>query len=217
MRAEFQTARELGEQLLSLAQSVQDPAPPPGGPSSAGEYLVLRWESWPPAREHLEQGIALYDPQQHRSLCLLSMGIDPGVCLPPMQPVPCGLLAIRTRLCKRSHEALTLAQELSHPFSLAFALYFAAWLHQYRREGQAAQERAEAAITLSTEQGFPFWLALGTILRGWALAEQGQGEAFRGRVFKQPEASQEFLSVCYLEQFAATAPERSGRAGDAAD
>ena len=41
-------------------------------------------------------------------------------------------------------EALTLAQELSHPFSLAFAP-FAAWLHQFRREGQAAQEWAEAA------------------------------------------------------------------------
>ena len=49
-------------------------------------------------------------------------------------------------------------------------------LHQFRREGQAAQERAEAAITLAAEQGFSFWLALGTLLRGWALAEQGQGE-----------------------------------------
>ena len=49
-------------------------------------------------------------------------------------------------------------------------------LHQFRREGQVAQERAEALITLSDEQGFPFWLALGTILQGWALAEQGQGE-----------------------------------------
>ena len=30
------------------------------------------------------------------------------------------------------HEALTLAQELSHPFSLAFALNLAAELHQRR-------------------------------------------------------------------------------------
>ena len=49
-------------------------------------------------------------------------------------------------------------------------------LHQYRRDGQAAQEQAEAAITLSTEQGFVFWLAGGTLFRGWALAEQGWGE-----------------------------------------
>ena len=77
---------------------------------------------------------------------------------------------------QRSREALTLAQELSHPYSLAVALDWTAWLHQYRREGQRTQERAEAAIVLSTEQGFPFWLAKGTILRGWALAEQGQGK-----------------------------------------
>jgi predicted ATPase len=77
---------------------------------------------------------------------------------------------------KRSHEALTLAQELSHSHSLAFALFSAAWLHQFRREGQLARERAEAAITLSTDRGFPFFLALATIPRGWALAEQGQGE-----------------------------------------
>ena len=45
--------------------------------------------------------------------------------------------AIRTRPCKRSHEALTLAQELAHPFSLAFALDFAALVHQFRREATA--------------------------------------------------------------------------------
>src|SRR5262249_23655805 len=46
--------------------------------------------------------------------------------------------------------------------------------HQYRREGQVVQERAEAAITLSTEQGFALESAWATSLRGWALAEQGQ-------------------------------------------
>ena len=50
-----------------------------------------------------------------------------------------------------------------------------AHLHQYRREGQLTQERAEAAITLSTHLGFPAILAMGTSLKGWALAEQGQG------------------------------------------
>jgi hypothetical protein len=43
---------------------------------------------------------------------------------------------------------LTLAQELSHPFSLAFALNYAATvLHQLRREVQLTQERAEAGTT----------------------------------------------------------------------
>jgi predicted ATPase len=71
---------------------------------------------------------------------------------------------------------LTFAQGLSHPFSLAFALNFSAALHQFRGEGQAAQERADAAVALCAEQGFPFWLAMGTILQGWVLAEQGEAE-----------------------------------------
>ena len=51
-----------------------------------------------------------------------STGHDPGVCLPELcrlGPVVSGLSGPGP---KESHEALTLAQELSHPFSLAFAL-----------------------------------------------------------------------------------------------
>ena len=76
---------------------------------------------------------------------------------------------------RKSHEALALAQRLSHPYSQAFALVFSAVLHQFRREGPRALEQAEAAIPLATEQGFVAWLAAGTILRGWALAQQGHG------------------------------------------
>jgi len=47
---------------------------------------------------------------------------------------------------KKIREAIILAQELFHILSLARALDLAAWIHQYRREGQAAQERAEAVI-----------------------------------------------------------------------
>jgi predicted ATPase len=77
---------------------------------------------------------------------------------------------------EKTHKTLTLAQELSHPFSLVYALTFAARLHQDRRQGQLTQERAEAAMLLSTEQGFPEWLAVGGLLRGWALARQGWKE-----------------------------------------
>jgi predicted ATPase len=77
---------------------------------------------------------------------------------------------------KSNHKALALAQKLSHPPSLAFALTDAAWLHQCRREAHAAQEQAEAAIALCAEQGIPFFLANGTVVRGWALAQRGQIE-----------------------------------------
>jgi class 3 adenylate cyclase/predicted ATPase len=68
---------------------------------------------------------------------------------------------------------LQTARELSRPFSLVYALTFAARLHQDRREGQLTQERGETAMLLSTDQGFPEWVAVASILRGWALARQG--------------------------------------------
>ena len=73
------------------------------------------------------------------------------------------------------NEALSQAQELNHPFSLALALHYFAFLRQFRQEVQGVQERAEALIGLSTEQRFPLWLAHGTILLGWARALQGEG------------------------------------------
>jgi predicted ATPase len=52
--------------------------------------------------------------------------------------------------------------------------------HQFRREGQATQERAELLIARCTEQGTSLYLAWATTLRGWALATQEQAvEAIR--------------------------------------
>jgi len=173
VRAEIKTSRELAEQCLNLAQSVQDPALLLEAHDVLGTTLVSLGE-WIPARQHFERSIALYNPHQHRSLAFLYGGEDPRVICLSWAALVLWVLGYPDQALKRSHEALTLAQELSHPFSLAEALCFAAEFHCFRREGPATQERAEAAITLSTEQGFPFYVARGTILRGWALAEQGQ-------------------------------------------
>ncbi len=175
VRGEYKTACELGEQLLTLAQSIQDPALLLVAHDVLGDTSFWLGE-FVPAKEHSEQGTALYDPQQHHSLAFLYGGYDPGVACLSWATLALWQLGYPDQALRRSHEALTLAQELSHPFSLAFALQTVAFLHQFRREGQLAQERAEASITLCTDQGFPFFLALATIPRGWALAEQGQGE-----------------------------------------
>jgi predicted ATPase len=129
----------------------------------------------PPARAHLEQGLALYDSQEHRALAF-HYGLDLGVWCLSYVAWPLALLGYPDQALTRMHEALTLAQELAHPVSLAAALYYAALLHYARREGPAAQACAEAAIALSTEQGFALYVALGTNVRGWALSVQGRVE-----------------------------------------
>jgi predicted ATPase len=172
-RAEYKTAQELAEQLLTLAQRVHDPALLVGAHYALGQILYLLGELTS-AREHLEQGITLYDSQQDRSLTWA--GAHPAVQCLAFGANALWLLGYPDQALKRTHEALTLAQELSHPYGLAYALVMAAWLHQFRRERQAVQERAEAVMALSSEQGFTRYLVLGTLCRDWALAEQGQGE-----------------------------------------
>jgi class 3 adenylate cyclase/predicted ATPase len=173
VRSELQTARELAEQLFSLAQRLQDPALLLEAHRVMGQTMFWLGEM-APARAHLEQGMALYDPQRHRSHAFV-YGQDPAIMCRSFAAQPIWVLGYPDQALQSIHEALTLAQELTHPFSLALALVHAAIVHQFRREAQAVQERAQALITLSTEQGFPHWLAYGIILRGWALALRGEG------------------------------------------
>ncbi|MBI3756744.1 MAG: hypothetical protein HY267_02090 [Deltaproteobacteria bacterium] len=125
------------------------------------------------AHAQFAQALALADPQQPRYPWAW---IDLVAACRSYMAWTLWLLGYPDQALTRSQEALTRAQELAHPFTLAFALDHVAMLHQHRREGPAVHKLAEAQVTLATEQGFPNWLAWGTIFRGWALAEQGQGE-----------------------------------------
>jgi len=173
VRAEFHATRELAEQLFGLAQRAEDPALLLEAQRVMGTTMFWLGEMRQ-AQAHFEQGMALYDPQQHRSHAFV-YGQDPGVACQSFAGWPIWVLGYPDQALQSVHKALTLAQELTHPFSLVYVLAMAAVVHQFRREAQEAQERAEELIALSTEQGFPHWLAFGTILRGWALTAQGQG------------------------------------------
>ena len=180
VRAEYQTARELAEQCLSLAQRVHDPALLLEAHFALGGSLLWLGEM-APAHAHLEQSMALYVPQEHRALAFRA-GIDLEVWGLSHEAFALWSLGSPDQALRQGHKALTLAQALSHPPSLAAVLFYVAFIHCFRREAHATQERAEAAMALANEQGFPQWLAVGMILRGWALAMQGQGEEGRAQI-----------------------------------
>jgi len=66
VRAEYQTAHPLGEQLLTLAQQVQDSGMLIAAHRALGTTL-FEMGAAADALTHYTQGIALYDPQQHRT------------------------------------------------------------------------------------------------------------------------------------------------------
>src|SRR5262249_45758839 len=125
--------------------------------------------------QHLEEGIARYTPDQRRALAFRT-GQDPGVACRAYAARTLWLLGCPEQALVRVREALALAHELSHPYSLAYARALVASIAQYRRDVPAVHAHAEAAVALATEQGFPQWATQGTCLRGWALAQRGQGE-----------------------------------------
>ena len=154
VRAELQTAHELGEQLLTLAQRHKTRVSP-GSPPCARDRPCSTWASLPLPATHLEQGIALYDPQQHRPA--LRHGEAPGVALPSLCGLDPVVLGYPDQALQRSQEALTLAQELAHPFSLAYGLCTCSLLCiSCRREAQAVAGAGRGRHwPLATEQGFP--------------------------------------------------------------
>ena len=213
LQGELQTARELGEQLLTLAQRVQEEELLLVAHSVLGDTLIWLGE-FAGARAHLEQGMALYHPQRHRSHAFL-YGYDSGVHCLSFGAWGLWYLGYPDQALRRIHDARTLAQEVAHPFSVGFALAFAAWLHQLRREGQAAHERAAALIALATEQEFPFWESWGTVLRGWTLAEQGQSAEGIAQIRQGIAAWRATGAELQLPYYLALLAEAYGKAGQA--
>jgi class 3 adenylate cyclase/tetratricopeptide (TPR) repeat protein len=173
LRPQLHTARELGETLLRLAQRADDPAL-----AVIAHYaLGATWcflGALPAARQHLEEAIACYTPDQRRAP-VFRIGQDLGVGCRAHAARTLWLLGYPEQALARIHEALALAHALSHPYSLGFVWGVAAFVSQFRRDVPAVHEQAEATVALSIEQGFPQWAAYDD------LAWVGAGHAGPGR------------------------------------
>ncbi|UTW13166.1 adenylate/guanylate cyclase domain-containing protein [Marinobacterium rhizophilum] len=213
---ELQAALDMAEQLLQLAEREQDTDFLLEAYGSVGVVLLPLGEL-APARDRLEQGAALYDPEQHRAHAFL-YGLDPGVLCLCYLAFTLQLMGASAQARAQNDAALALAQQLGHPVSLAFALDFAAELHQLCGEGEQVLARAEAAIELSCEQGFSFWLAHGRVLQGWALAAQGDSDAGieqirQGLVAYRATGAEMFMT--HLQGLLADALVRAGKTAEA--
>ena len=169
-QGDYRTARELSEQCLRLAQSVQDKNLLMQSHLGMGAILMYLGE-FAPAREHLEQAYTLYDPQQHNPR-VSRTSQDPGVVSLTNLAWTLWFLGYPEQAVKKGPEALALARDISHPFSLGWAFNLAAKVHLFRQEAPLVQEQAEAMLKLAADQDIPYWATEGTMMRGWALAEQ---------------------------------------------
>ncbi len=174
MPGDLRRARPLAEQLLALAERVQDPELLAYAHFEMGCELLWSAEL-AAARAHLERGIALYDPEWGRPASSRHAYNCASNCHMFLTRV-CWHLGYPEQALRHEGQAIAIAEDISHPFSQAVALGWTAALHQLRGEARRALELAETSLALATEQGFPFLAGLAMVVRGWALVKQGQCE-----------------------------------------
>jgi predicted ATPase len=171
MRGEHQTAREVAEQALALAQRLQEPALFVSAHYSLGNALQDLGDL-PSARSHFEQALAYDDAQQRtfRSWAHTVLSLSHAARI-------LWLLGYSDQALQRNQEAFIVAQQWSNPHHVYLSLVFASVFHLLRREVPAVHERTEAALGLAAEQGGTRqFLASLMHRRGWVLAAQGHAE-----------------------------------------
>ncbi len=176
-RMELGTARVFVDELLTVARRE----------GNSGALLQAHHAAWstffympeqPACLEHAEQGVVLYDRARHASHKYLYGGHDPGVCSRNYRAMSSALLGYPDQAAGSAPEAVTLARELKHPFSLVLAFVCSALVHQFRRDPEAARSLAESAMTVCSEHAIaPQYHATARAIRGWSIAmAQDPGE-----------------------------------------
>jgi predicted ATPase len=212
VRAELAIARDFGEELLRLAQRSQDTPLLVEAHWRLG-IAFLHMGELRPAQEHFAKGIALYDPARDCGRILH----DAGVSCRCFAAWVLWLLGYPDQSLQQSEDSLALARNLDHPPSLAFALFFAAFVRQHRRDVPGTRAYAEAAMMLSQERGLLQTLAWATMMRGWAVAEQGQVDEGIAQMRDCLAGQQAIGSQIARPHFLALLAEAYGKAGRAAE
>ncbi|MGH6917604.1 MAG: AAA family ATPase, partial [Geminicoccaceae bacterium] len=172
LRGELDVAREVAQEMLGLAERQQDSASLVVAHRALGTNLF--WLGQPvPARAHIDQALALFDPAQHVQLAE-RYTFDPRVVGLDFKALILLVLGHPDEARAISAQALDEARASSHLVTLAVVLQHACIMHQTCGDFPAMQRAAEELLAIATEQGFPFWIAHGRFLRDWARGEQGR-------------------------------------------
>ena len=176
VQGKYQRAQDLAERLVVLAEEEGGPLRRAVARRALGSTLFFLGR-FADAAAAVNEGIAIDDAikavDDHR-IDLLQHTERAGVVCRQYSSWILWLFGFPDGALEAMEVALVLSQRLSHPFSLAYALTYAAVLHNWRGEFAIAQRRAEAAIDLASAHRLSQLLAFGTMQRGFALASLGQ-------------------------------------------
>lgn len=137
LRGRFQIALKLAEQLLSLAKSTGKQVFFIQAHFLKGVTLYSLGEQTS-SLEHFEQGIAIYDTlEQHSTASFHEQ--NAGVLCLSFRAIVMWLLGYPSEASDKIQRTLDLADGFNYPFNRNLAGYYAAILHQLRREPEEAK------------------------------------------------------------------------------
>ena len=170
VRAKLQTARELGEQCLVMAQQQENAVLEVEAHRALGATLYYLGEL-KMAQAHIEAGIACYDPHQHPVHAFFHYLADPGMTLRSYAAPLVWCLGYPEQAVAKLQAAQRMGEERPHPFSQVVSLHFGALLYQQRRDVEKVNTYATELVAICQEHGFSVWEPTGKIMKGWALQQ----------------------------------------------
>jgi predicted ATPase len=165
-RAEFEKGAQVGREILLLAEAQDDPSMRVDGHLVLGSSIALQRDLHG-GLEHLEKAMACFESTGFRS-GRFRLGNHPGVASFTVSALVLWMLGFPDRAAERATRAVTLAVDLGHPFTLAYALFHSGFLHLWRRELETVQDRAMRVLQVADEHDLQIWKALGRCLLGAA-------------------------------------------------
>jgi len=170
-RLELGRAREIGENLVRVADQVSDRGMQLNAHGSLANVLWLTGD-FIGSRAHSEKVIGLFERDEH-----LGTGEEHFLvaCL-FFAPLCTANLGFPDDAFRQSLESLTWARRRPRPLPLAFALNCVATLFLWRRDGAQALKYSESMLALTAEHGFSNLHSFAQILHGQALAMLGRTE-----------------------------------------
>ncbi len=170
LQANLKRTHDIAQELLDIAEELGDPLALQRAHLSRAMLLFNQGEL-ASAKIHIDCGLSINQEVQRRGYRDI---LRPRVGCLAYDALSLWLRGNADQAVTQVEAALTLAQQLQHPMSEAFALVHAAVIYQFRRQPSKVLELAEAAIKLASEPGFAYFLAVPTILRGWVSAVSGE-------------------------------------------
>ena len=170
VRAKLQTARELGEQCLVMAQQQASTVLEVEAHRALGATLYYLGELRM-AHAHVEAGIERYDPHQHPVHAFFHYLADPGMTLRSYSAPLVWCLGYPEQALTQLQAAQQMGEERPHPFSQVVSLHFGALLYQQRRDVEKVNTYATELLVICREHGFSVWEPTGRIMKGWALQQ----------------------------------------------